>query len=136
MPQESVTMSENWHSPFNMLNRAFASVRFVVPVNVRLEHRQSVAAMCIFFKILNSPDHPMHSRLPGPRVPMRRTRREVQMNSCALVSALSRNSVHYNRSFLPSVIELWNFLPQEIVDSRTMESFKSKVNLHLLRQLP
>ena len=77
----------------------------------------------------------MHSRLPGPANPLRRTRRAQRLNSRALVSALSPNSVQFNRTFLPSAIEVWNFLPQSIVDSLTMEKFKHKVNRHMLLEL-
>ena len=115
-----------------MLNRAFASARFLVPVDVNIEHRRNVAALCVLFKIMNRPEHPLHSRLPGPAVQARRTRRALQMNTQARISALSRSSSQFNRSFFPCVIEIWNFLPQGLVDSQTMDSFKHNVNKHLL----
>ena len=116
----------------NILRRAFTSAKFFVPAAVELEHRRTIAAVCILRKILNNTDHPMHSRLPGPAHAVRRTRRARRMNSLARVSAVSHNSSQFNRSFLPSAIEIWNFLPEELVNTRTMNSFKSKVNRHLL----
>ena len=116
----------------HMLNRVFTSARFLSRTNVSLDHRRLVAASCIFFKIFNNPDHPMHSRLPPPSNNMRRTRRAQRLNSRALISALSRNSDQFNRSFLPSTIEIWNYLPQALVDSSNMNSFKRNVNRHLL----
>ena len=74
----------------------------------------------------------MHARLPGPAVQGRRTRRAARMNSRAFSSALSRNSSQFNRSFIPHTIEIWNFLPQDVVESNTMDSFKPKVNRYLL----
>ena len=118
----------------NMLHRAFASARFLMPADVRIEHRRTVAAVCIFYKILNNPRHPLQDRLPGPVGPIRRTRRAQRMNSRALRSMLSRNSVQFNRSFLPFVIEIWDFLPQELVEARNMNNFKSLVNRYLLSQ--
>ena len=116
----------------NMLHRVFLSARFMLTSNVSLEHRRRVASLCIFFKICNNPTHPMHSRLPGPANLARRTRRVQRMNSRALTSAISPNSIQFNRTFLPVTIESWNYLPQTLVDSPTMESFKRKVNQHLL----
>ena len=116
----------------NLLQRAFTSANFLVPVNIRLEHRRDIAALCILFRIFNNSEHPMHSRLPGPVDPVRRTRRAVQMNSCALITPWSRYSSQYNRTFLPYTIEIWNFLPQEIVESRTIDRFKCSVNRHML----
>ena len=122
-------------SHLNMLFRIFVSAGFIARTTISLEHRRQVASLCLFFKIMNNPNHPMHSRLPGPANPLRRTRRAQRLNSRALVSALSPNSVQFNRTFLPSAIEVWNFLPQSIVDSLTMEKFKHKVNRHMLLEL-
>ena len=116
----------------NMIQRVFNSARFFVPIGIDLDHRRNVAALCIFFKILNNTSHPMHSRIPGPAPPMRRTRRARRMNSRAISSALRPNSVQFNRTFLPHSIELWNFLPQEAVESMNMDCFKRRVNRHLL----
>ena len=116
----------------NMLQRVFTSAEFIARTHLSLEHRRHVAALCHFYKIFHSPEHPMHSRLPPAVNPVRRTRRTQRMNTCALTSALSPNTVQFNRSFLPFVIEAWNFLPQGLVDSSTMDSFKRRVNRHLL----
>ena len=117
-----------------MLDRVFNSVKFLLPTDVKIEHRRTVAAVCILYKIFNKPEHPLYDRLPGPACPIRPTRRAQQMNSRACQSLLSRNSVQFNRSFLPSIIEIWNFHPQEIVDAQTMGRFKSLVYRFLLTQ--
>ena len=116
----------------NMLNRVFISARFMLRQNISLDHRRNVAALCIFFKIFNHPEHPMHARLPAPANFVRRTRRNQRLNSRSLRSALSPNSVQFNRTFIPSTIEVWNSLPQALVDAATMDSFKRGVNRHLL----
>ena len=77
-------------SHINMLERVFASARFLAPANIKLDHRRDVAASCLLFKILNNPDHPMHSRLPPPIEHARRTRRAQQMNSRARTSAVTQ----------------------------------------------
>ena len=120
----------------NSLNRVFTSARFLTPIGINLTHRRSVAAMCIFFKILKNSNHPMHSRLPGPVQQMRRTRRQLRMNSRALASALTPQSVQFNRTFVPYAVERWNFLPQITVDCQTMDHFKRKVNRDLLALPP
>ena len=116
----------------NMLQRVYLSASFIAGTRLSLDHRRRVAALCIFFKIYNSPSHPMHSRLPPPVHIVRRTRRAQRMNSRALASALSPNTLQFNRSFLPSVIETWNTLPQNLVDAPSMDNFKRSVNRHLL----
>ena len=115
-----------------MLDRVFASARFLAPVNIKLDHRRDVAAACLFYKIVNNPDHPMHTRIPPPVEHARRTRRTQRMNSRARASALSPNSAQFNRTFLPRVIEIWNFLPQALADAPSMDSFKRNANRHLL----
>ena len=120
----------------NMLQRVFMSARFIAGTQLSLDHRRQVASLCIFFKIYNNPAHPMHSRLPPPANNARRTRRERRMNSCALASVLSPNTLQFNRSFLPTVIELWNTLPQSSVDALSMNIFKRSVNRHLLEWTP
>ena len=116
-----------------VLERVFTSARFLTQTRINLEHRRDVAASCMLFKILSNAEHPMQSRLPLPADPARRTRRAARMNSRAMVSALSPNSVQFNRTFLPHIIEIWNFLPQALVDASSIDTFKSNVNKHLLR---
>ena len=118
----------------NMLHRVFMSARFLLRQHISLDHRRSVAALCIFYKIYNNPDHPMHSRLPEPAVFVRRTRRNQRLNSRSLRSVISVNSAQFNRSFLPCTVEAWNALPQVLVDAASMESFKRGVNKHLLAE--
>ena len=120
----------------NSFLRVFASARFLTPIGINLTHRRSVAALCILFKILRNPGHPMHSRLPGPIQQLRRTRRGARMNSRARASALTPQSVQFNRTFLPHTVELWNFLPQTTVDSPNMDCFKRRVNRDMLALLP
>ena len=117
-----------------LLDRVFASARFFTPANIRLDHRRDVAGSCLLFKILGNPSHPMHSRLPRPVEHVRRTRRAERMNTRARVSALSHNSSQFNRSFLPHFIEIWNFLPQALVDAPCIDHFKRLVNRHLLQE--
>ena len=120
------------HTHLKILQRVFASAVFLTQTNIKLDHRREVAALCVFFKILSNADHPMQSRLPPPAVHGRRTRRAARMNTRALASAMSHNTVQFNRTFLAHIIEVWNFLPQSIVDSTNINVFKTKVNKHLL----
>ena len=120
----------------NSLQRVFHSASFFTPMGISLQHRRDVAALCLFYKILNNERHPMQSRLPGPIHHARRTRRAARMNSRALTSPLAPNSVQFNRTFVPRTVEMWNFLPQNIVDSTSMDQFKRNVNRHLLASSP
>ena len=115
-------------SHLKLLQTAFNSANFLARSKMSLEHRRDVAGCCIFFKILNNLDHPLQSRLPAPADPARRTRRAARMNTHARNSAISRASTQFNRTFFPHFIEIWNFLPQNIVDAPNMPCFKRNVN--------
>ena len=128
----SVVWSSAAPTHLNMLQRVFMSARFLFRQNISLEHRRNVAALCIFYKIINNPKHPLHSRLPEPAIFLRRTRMNQRLNSRSLRSVLSVNSAQFNRTFLPCTVEAWNSLPQALVDAVTMDSFKRGVNKHLL----
>ena len=119
-------------SHLKILQRIFTSANFITRTNMSLDHRRDVAASCLFFKIIDRPDHPMHSRLPPPAHPARRTRRAARMNTRARTSATSHNTVQFNRTFLPHIIDVWNFLPQAVVDAPNMSTFKNRVNKYLL----
>ena len=123
-------------SHLKLLQTAFNSANFLVQTKISLDHRRDVAGSCLFYKILNNPNHPLQSRLPAPADPVRRTRRVARMNSHARVSALSRASTQFNRTFLPHFVEIWNFLPQTVVDASNMTSFKRNVNKYLLTLRP
>ena len=114
------------------IQRVFNSAKFLTPIGISLDHRRDVATACLFYKIMSNTGHPMHSRLPVPVQGLRRTRRARLMNTRALTSALTPQSVQFNRTFLPCAVEIWNFLPQAVVDSLNMNSFKRSVNRHLL----
>ena len=119
-------------SHLQQLQRVFNAAKFITPIGISLDHRRDVAAMCLFYKILSRDTHPMNSRLPGPANGNRRTRRANRMNSRALTSAVTPHSVQFNRTYVPYIIEMWNFLPQVVVDASNVDSFKRLVNRHLL----
>ena len=114
------------------LQRVFNAAKFITPIGISLDHWRDVASACLLYKILGNAGHPMNSRLPGPANRIRRTRRANLMNSRAFASALTPHSVQFNRTFVPYLIEMWNFFPQEVVDASNVVSFKRLVNKHLL----
>ena len=62
----------------------------------------------------------------------RNTRALAALGELALVNPRCRTD-QLSRSFVPAASRLWNLLPSGVPSGGTMPSFKSAVNLYLLR---
>ena len=117
-----------------LLDRVLHRIEALIPdLNIDLRHRRSVASMCMFFKIINNPRHPLHSFIPPASVPARRTRYSMRLNTRSLfIERL--NTSQFQRCFVPRCVEVWNFLPNDLVEMVDLQKFKVGVNVLLLQQ--
>ena len=119
-------------SHIRLINRCFSMIRFILPdVELDLDHRRKVGCLSLFYKIFNSPDHPLFGALPNRLVPTRVTRGSEQLNSCAILPFRCCTS-QFSRCFLPSMVKVWNILPNDIVLSDNVNVFKSRLNKFLI----
>ena len=124
-----------WMSAANchlkLLDRALNSIKYISPaLSLDLDHRRRVGALSIFFKVLNNRQHPLRSVLPEFFNPVRMTRFARNLNGLA-INFMNVSTTQFSRCFLPSMITTWNKLPNEIVYSSNITSFKSHVNTFL-----
>ncbi len=116
----------------NALNRVLRQIQSLIPtLNIDLEHRRSVATLCMFYKVFHNPHHPVNYLLPPPYVPTRFTRQAMLFNTKAFL-APKCNTNQYLRSFIPSNIVLWNRFPDHIVSTSILQTFKTGANRNLL----
>ena len=94
-------------------------------------HRQSVAVLCILYKIRCNPVHPLNGALPGPYVPVLVTRGALVAHRYTYATPCCRTS--QNRStFVPLSVSLWNDHADPIFDDVGLAGFKSRANAFLL----
>ena len=57
---------------FQLLHRAVSGARFLTQIvfECDIDHRRSVAVLCMMYKIRCKPMHPLNGALPGPYVPV------------------------------------------------------------------
>ena len=96
-----------------------------------LAHRQSVAVLCMLYKIRCNPMHPLGGALPVPYVPARVTRGALIAHRYAYAPPRCRTSP-YHRSFIPLSVSLWNDLADPVFDGVGLAGFKSRANSLLL----
>ena len=80
-----------------------------------LAHRQSVADLCMLFKIKSNPMHPLSGELPLPYLPARVTRGALVAHGHSFMPPRCRTS-QYCRSFVPLSVSLWNDLSDPLFD--------------------
>ena len=115
-----------------LLDRAFNSVKFLLPdLILNLIHRRRVGALTMLFKIYNNVKHPLYFKLPPRLAPVRETRNTLLLNDCALTPVRHRTE-QYSRCFIPSLLKIWNRLPNVIMQSDNVQQFKTRVNTILL----
>ena len=124
-----------WMSAANchlkLLDRALNSIKFISPaLSVDLDHRRMVGALSMFFKVFNTVQHPLHAALPDSFNPVRMTRFALNLNDLA-VNFMNVSTTQFSRCFIPALIKTWNVLPNDIVQSRDITLFKSRVNVFL-----
>lgn len=116
-----------------LLDKTLNRIKSMIPnLNIDLGHRRSVASMCMFFKILGNPKHPLRILIPPNYVAPRLTRYNVAINSRALTPVRWFTS-QYQRCFITRCVEAWNLLPGRLVELLDLQKFKLGVNAHLLR---
>ena len=89
--------------------------------------------MCLLYKMYHRVDHPMNEYL-NKFVAIRKTRASSALGELALAIRLCRTD-QFSRPFLSSTLHLWNLLPAGAFSGGTLSSFKSALNLCLLRVL-
>ena len=119
-------------SHLKLLDRTFNQIKFLLPnLEINLRHRRLVGSLSYFFKIMSNSNHPLHCHLPAPSLPARATRQSLIMNDRTL-SVNRCNTSQFSRCFIPVSARLWNTIPNEIVKSSNIETFKKHVNTFLL----
>ena len=119
----------------SLLEKNIRACKFLIPdLEVDLGHRRKVSSLCMLYKILRNPNHPLNSELPNRFQPARATRYALSLNSRAFVPVRYRTN-QFSRCFIPATTETWNMLPNAIVESLDLQEFKVGVNSYLLRRI-
>ena len=95
-----------------------------------LVHCQSVAVLCVLYKIRCNPFHPLHGALPVPYVPVRVTRDDVIAHRYTYALPCCRTS-QYSKTFISLPVSLWNDLSDPVFDGAGQAGFKSRANAFL-----
>ena len=85
-----------------------------------LQHRRDAAKVAMMYRIRNNPIEIPHDNLTP-------TTRSSRGNTQKMVVPRTRTSL-MKGTFFPDTIRLWNALPQQVVDSPTLNVFKERVN--------
>jgi len=111
-----------------VVNRCSRLMNDQVPCN--LNHRRSVAGLCMLFKIHERVGHPLFAYLPARFQRDRLTRRTESLHDYAFEPVRYRTN-QYARSFIPSFVDRWNALSVSVFAGVGLDSFKSLVNRSL-----
>ena len=134
--------SVTWH-PLNttLTNRLEACQRFAARVILQswnlshedllqksnlplLSKRRDYATLCHLYKILHHLSSSPNPYNPHPRPSLR------NLNSRAVVPPFCRLTL-CQKSFYPYAPTLWNYLPEDIIQCNSLQSFKSALRSHL-----
>lgn len=134
--------STTWH-PLNksLTNRLESTQRFACRVILQswnlshddllldtnlplLSKRRDIATLCHMYKILHNLCSSPNPYTPHPRTSLR------NLNSCAVKPPFCRLTLS-QKSFYPYAPTLWNYLPEDIVKARSLQSFKLAIQSHL-----
>ena len=97
-----------------------------------LEHRRKVSALCLLYEIYYRVDHPKNNNLKQ-FVATRNAQASGALDELALAIPCCYKTHEFSRSFVPAAERLWNLLPSGVVSGDKLGSFKSAVNLRLVR---
>ena len=86
-------------------------------------HRQSVAVLCMLYKIRCNPMHPLNGALPGNYVTVRLTRGALVVHRYTYARPRCRTS-QYRRTFVPLSVSFWNDLADPVFDGVGLAGFK------------
>ena len=85
-----------------------------------LEHRRSNASIILLYKTINN----LISISSDDLIPLTLATRGHQHRFCHIYTQISS----YHHSFFPQIIRLWNSLPSELVEQRSLAAFKRHLN--------
>ena len=94
-----------------------------------LDHRRSVAVLCMLFKIKSNQMHPLNGALPLTCVPEHVNRDHRH----SFASPRCRAS-QYRRTFVPLSVSLWNELGDPVFNGVGLVGFMGRANAFLLAQ--
>ena len=116
-----------------LLDRAVSGARFLTRdvFECDIYHRRSVAVLCMLYKIMCNPVHPLNGALPGPYVPALVTRGALVAHRYTYAPPRCR-TLQYSRTFIPFSVSHWNDLANPVFDSVRLAGFKSRANASLL----
>ena len=120
-------------SHLKLLDRVFWSAGFLAGgvLDSNLAHCQSIAELCMQFKIKSNPMHLLSGALPLPDVPAHVTRGALVAHRYSFAPPHCRTS-QYCRTFVPLVVSLWNDLSDSVFDGVGLVGLKSRANAFLL----
>ena len=110
-----------------LLDRAVSGARFLTGgvFECGIDHRRSVAVLCLFYKIRCKAMHPLNGALPGPYVPVRVARGAPDTHRYTCAPPRCRTS-QYSRTFISLSMSLWNDLANPVFDGVGLAGFKSR----------
>ena len=116
-----------------LLDSVVSGVSFLTMgvLECEIAHRRSVVVLCMMYKLICNPLHPLYGALPLPYVRVRVTRGAVISHWFTYAPPRSRTS-QYSMTFIPFSVSLWNDLNDPVFDSVGLASFKSRVTVSLL----
>ena len=130
----SMVWSSSADTHLRLLDRSVGHIKFLLPnFNIDLEHRRNVAALSFLFKIINNQKHPLRSLLPAPYHSVRNTRFSSSQHSLSF-SFIRFNTTQFSRSFILKYTTVWNTLPEYVVQSSDVTTFKKQINNFLKAQ--
>ena len=100
-------------------------------LDCNLDHRRSVAELCMLFRIKSNPMHPLSGALPLPYVPGHGTRGALVAHRNSFAPPRCRTS-QYSRIFVLLSVSLSNDLCDLLFDNVGLAGFKSRANAFLL----
>ena len=96
-----------------------------------ISHRRSVAVLCMLYKIMCNPVHPLNGALPGPYVPTQVTRSALVAHRYTYAPPRYR-TLQYSRTFIPFSVSLWNDLADPVFDGVGLAGFKRRADGFLM----
>ena len=90
-----------------------------------IAHRRSVAVLCMLYKIICNPVHPLNGAVPGPYVPVRVTRAALVAHWYTYARPRCR-TLQYSRTFIALSVSLWNDLANPVFDGVGLAGFEEQ----------
>ena len=115
------------------LDREVSGARFLTGgvFECDISHRQSVAVLCMLYKIRCNQVHPLNDALSGPYVTVRVARGALVAHRYTYASPRCR-TLQYSRTFISCSVSLWNNLANPVFDGVGLAGFRSRANASLL----